>query len=491
MKPKEQPKLSKEQLKQVRDAAWRKGSLQWKLDPTQQKVCQEIRQTTGGSYYFNKGRRIGGSYLLCVMALEKCLSVKGAKVKYAAPTAKAVRKIITPNIRKILADAPDDCKPKWINLEQEFRFPNGSTLEVAGCDNQQYENLRGTEADEIYLDEVGFMDELEYVVNDVLLPQIQDTGGRLIMTSTPPRSHSHPAYRIAMAHKASGRYSHKTVWDNHRRTREQHESFFSQMAESKNMKLEEYYGTATFRREYLGEFIADAERAVVPEWSVELESKVRYDGQHGVGKANRYVSLDIGFKDGMGALFIEVQPDTGFLYVVSEYLEFKKTNDQTAHGLKIAEARAFSRHKPLMRICDNNSPQFIVEMAQRGLSFVPVKKKVGGKEVMIAKLRDGLLSGWIRIHPRCTRLLTQLQDTMWNAARTEFERDEGGHGDLLDALIYACWMIRPDPVFSKEAPEQGQDRLVLTFDRRSEQDRKMSSGLSPLVEWLYKDAGDA
>lgn len=82
--------------------------------------------------------------MLAVLAIEKCLAKAGAQVKYAAPTAKAVRKIISPNIRKIIKDCPKEIRPKFVMLEGEWQFPNGSTIAVAGCDKGQAENLRGT-----------------------------------------------------------------------------------------------------------------------------------------------------------------------------------------------------------------------------------------------------------------------------------------------------------------------------------------------------------
>jgi hypothetical protein len=57
---------------------------------------------------------------------------------------------------------------------------------------------------------------------------------------------------MAMAHKASGRYSHITVWDDEHYSKVQHEAYFRKMAEGKGLSLEEYYHSTTFRREYLG-----------------------------------------------------------------------------------------------------------------------------------------------------------------------------------------------------------------------------------------------
>lgn len=62
---------------------------------------------------------------------------------------------------------------------------------------------------------------------------------------------------MAMAHKASGRYAHITVWDDVHYSHAQHEAYFRKMADGKGLTLEEYYRSTTFRREYLGEFVTD------------------------------------------------------------------------------------------------------------------------------------------------------------------------------------------------------------------------------------------
>lgn len=56
-------------IKAKKDEAWNRGVLRWKLRPHQQKVYDQIKSTQSGSFYLNKARRIGGSYLLAVLAV--------------------------------------------------------------------------------------------------------------------------------------------------------------------------------------------------------------------------------------------------------------------------------------------------------------------------------------------------------------------------------------------------------------------------------------
>ena len=424
----------------ARDEAWRRGILRWKLRPHQQKIYDQIKAGSGGSHYFNKARRIGGSYLLAVLAVETCLRHPGAQVKYAAPTAKAVRKIITPNIRKIIKDCPDDIKPKFSLLEGEWQFPNESSLAIAGCDNQQYENLRGTESHFVCLDEVGFIDDLEYILNDVLMPQTKDTKGMIVLTSTPARSPAHESFQIAQAHKAAGQYSECNVWEDTHYTREQHETFFSKMAESKGMSLEEFYTTTTFRREYMCEFVTDEERSVIPEWNKEVEkhlTKMRAIPEH----RDCYVSLDIGWRDGMGVLFGYWDYRKAVLVIEAELLLFRKTAKELSEHIRAMEVELWAEKPPYLRISDNNL-QTIADINSHGLTFVPTKKD--DKELQVNTLREWVRSRKILINPKCKRLLSQLGSTVWNKQRTSYERNSEGHGDLLDALVYLVRNVRRD-----------------------------------------------
>lgn len=84
---------------------------------------------------------------------------------------------------------------------------------------------------------MGFIEDLEYILNDILAPQVKDTNGVIVLTSTPARSPAHESFKMAMAHKGSGRYCHITVWDDDHYSRAQHEAFFRKMADSKGLTL--------------------------------------------------------------------------------------------------------------------------------------------------------------------------------------------------------------------------------------------------------------
>lgn len=420
------------------DYAWKTGNLRYKLDSLQRRCYDEIERCAGASFYFNKARRVGGSYLLTVRAVEQCIRKPNAQVRYAAPTTKALRKIVSPNLRKVLTDCPASMRPKWSTLEQEYRFPNGSVLALAGCDAQRYEDLRGTEADEIYMDEVGFIDELDYILNDVLLPQVQDTGGRVILVSTPPRSPTHPAVKLATDHMSAGHYFTCTVWDNPRKTREQHEAFFRRLA--RGLPLDAFFRSSMFRREYLAEFIVDENLAVIPEWTREKQELCTYEPQR-PATFDSYAGIDVGFRDGCAYVLGYWDYPNARLVITHELLQFGQGKaEQRATGLldsfqtKALEIeKAADLPKPPLRVCDNEL-LVIDELNRRKFYCRPSDKH--DKELAVNALRELIRDGKFVLHPRCIKLSAQLMGTIWNKNRTSFERNDDGHGDLLDALVY-------------------------------------------------------
>ena len=84
-----------------------------------------------------------------------------------------VKKMIYPALKVIFHDAPPELNLDllWNASEGELRFPNGSILTIAGTDGNNADNLRGAYAHLVIADEAGFMDDLDYVIKSVLLPQ--------------------------------------------------------------------------------------------------------------------------------------------------------------------------------------------------------------------------------------------------------------------------------------------------------------------------------
>ena len=83
----------------------------------------------------------------------------------------------------------------------------------------------------------------------------------------------------------------------------------------------------------------------------------------------------------------------------------------------------------------DNDPLTLADLhGQHGLAVLPTRKD--DKALAVSDLDEAVRQRRIRVHPRCRRLIEQLASTTWNKGRTEWQRTDKDHGDLLDALVY-------------------------------------------------------
>lgn len=447
-------------LKKVAEA-WARGLLGYKCDKKQREVYDRVVASKFDVFYLNFSRRRGKSYLLCLLAITYALKNPNSEVKYAAATAKAVKKIIRPLFRKILKDCPEELRKqiKWSTMDGEYTFPNGSTITVAGCDGQNYDNLRGTEAHLVIVDEAGFIDELDVVFEEVLLPQTLETGAPIVVASTPPRSTAHFAVSIARGciekSQQDGKdyYFHQTIFDNPRLTHDAIQNFI--MKAARNREVGAYQRSPSFRREFLAEFVVDLDAAVIREWAEMSEPGHDHPLLRATDRPTHfdtYVSSDWGFRrDPTGCLFAYYDFKKAVLVIEDELVMKKARTEEQAVAIK-------KKEKDLWKIGEDNQPtrpylrigdgagmgaQVNEDMqVLHGMLFIAAHKDK--KEALINELRIWIQDGKIVIHPRCKMLAHQLSTTTWNKTHTEFDRNEDGHGDLIDALAYLVRNLHKD-----------------------------------------------
>lgn len=417
-------------------ALWRRGNIAWKLDATQAKMYEAYRSSNRKTNTWVCSRRLGKSFALAVIAIETCQRKSNAIVKFLAPEQKQVRTILRPLFQEILMDCPAELMPVYRKDDSIFKFPNGSEIQIAGCDNQQYESMRGGKADLCIIDEAGFVTELEYIVRSVLLPTTLSTNGRIILSSTPPRSADHD---FAEHYVKEARFNNHlvlfTIDDCPRYTPEQIEA----------MALE--YGgrdSIEFRREFLCEFLTDDKFQVVPEFDEKRRKEIVKEWER-PPFFDCYVSMDIGFDD--------------LTFVLFAYWDFKKnkliiedelvmngptmTTDVLATSIKFKEGSLWSDiytgepKKPYLRVSDNNLILINDLSVTHKLIFQPTEKD--DKDAAINNMRVMIKSGQIVIHPRCKNLILHLQNATWTKNRKSYARSpDHGHYDGVDALVYLC-----------------------------------------------------
>lgn len=462
---------------------WELGELSYKLKGKQKDIYNYIRNNERDVSTVLCSRRIGKSFILNLLATEICIKNPNAIVKYACPQQRMVTTIIKPIMRSILEDCPADLKPEWMSQEKIYKFPNGSEIQIAGTDNGNADNLRGGYATLCIVDEAGFCDDLDYVVNSIMLPTTDTTDGKIVLASTPnfkdPNHEFHNSFAIPA--EAEGNIAKFTIYDSPMLTPEKIQKI-----------IDRYPGGVTnakFKCEYMVEIPRSSETTVIPEFHENKLNIIKADIKK-PSFYDAYVSMDVGFKDLTFAIFAIYDFKEAKLKILDEYVINgpEMTTKKLAEEIKKKENIRFLDEEtnevqvPYLRVMDNDLKLINDLSILHGLQFIPTKKD--NKEAAINNARLWFSDGRVEIHERCRNLIYHLENAQWNKARTDFAhlRDSpngevlGGHADGLPAVVY---MIRN--ILDSRNPfpaDHGKLRGDGVFYNRMKQE------LDSTVEWV-------
>jgi hypothetical protein len=409
---------------------WRAGDLSWQLHEVQELMRADICAHSGIIYVINCSRRLGKSRLACTLAIEQCLQKPGSQVRYAAPTGKDVRKIVAPHMRDIMAECPDDMRPSYNSQDHVWTFPNGSQIHVAGVNNEHADDLRGVASDLCLVDEAGFVDDLDYLVRSVLLPQTMTTQGRIVLLSTPPVTPAHPFVSYCARAELDGAYSRYTIHDAPHISPDIIETYCAEAGGEQS---------TAWRREYLCEFVADDTLSVLPEFPraesaiVEERERPRY-----------YVPIivgDLGYHDLTFVLFGYHDFAAGVDVIEAEYVTSRTVaRDIDAEVRRIAAELWGDRADSARRYADA-PPMVIAEMP--GWTGIAKTQTDGHwKSAVINDVRTRLGEHSTRIHPRCEQLRAHCRYAVWREPGRMLERMAGfGHFDGVAALAYFTRLV--------------------------------------------------
>ena len=429
MSQKSRADVSQFTAEQRRHELWRRGVLvPWLAFPVQQRMAEAIHASPHKKYVINSARRLGKSYLLCLLAQEYARQHPNSQIRYAAETQRSVKKIILPLMKQIMETCPKELRPRFNSHDGVFLFNNGSEIHIAGAAMDQADSLRGTACDLAIVDEAGFIDNLEYLVDSVLLPQTMGRRhARIIMASTPSKTPDHPFVSKYMANAmAEGAYSRYTIFDNPRITPEEIEEFKKEAGGETS---------TTWRREYLAEVVTETENALFPEANTgglmdELVLEVRRP---------RFflpiTAVDLGYTDYTGVLFGYYHFQLARIVIESEILVNKCTSLEIVELIKARERELWGHVVPRTRIVDGNA-MAIADMNElhKFHCRTPDKSDLAAN---VNRVRNALNARELLFHPGCTNTIAQVRFATWDTQRKSFSRSSnGGHWDLAAALIY-------------------------------------------------------
>ncbi len=430
------PSKSKITAKDAIRELWSRGILTYKLHPIQKKMLQSYIDQNQEVTTILCSRRLGKSFLLCLLAVEKCIQKPKSIVKYVCPRKNMVKTILQPIMEQILIDCPTEMRPVFKYNDSMYVFPNGSLIQMAGTDNGHHENLRGGKSDMWIVDEAGFCDELTYVVNTILAPTADTTGGRGIIASTPSKTSDHEFITdFLRPAEFNGTLIKYTIYDNPLITEDKIRAIIDRYP----LKEKD----PEFRREYLCEVINGGDLSVIPEFTDEIQAEVIKEWVR-PAFYDAYVSMDIGFRDLTVVLFGYYDFKNGLIVIEDEIAQSGSTLllDKFAKDIRDKEEKLWTNpmsgefKPPYLRVADNNNLIMLNQLSiNHGIQFVPTRKD--NKEAALNTLRMKIANKQIIIHPRCKTLIYHLRNASWNKARKEFERSpDAGHYDAVDSLIY-------------------------------------------------------
>lgn len=413
--------------------AWELGILEYKVRdfqlPIYEAVWTAIKTKSTLKYCLNIARRFGKTHIVTLVAIEYAIRHPGSSINYASGTDKAMKKILSAIFPVIMEDCPAALKPKLVG--GVLTFPNGSKIYTAGVNNQHADDLRGTSSHLNIVDEAGMIDDLEYLVRSVLMPQQLTVNGTMILLSTPPPTVDHDYAKLYHECAEENAVSTFTVYDN-----------ADVMADPDkfNAFVKEAGGVAstTWKREYECVFVTDTDKLIIPEW-VELKSQCQVDTPK--TRLYRYytkhVGMDLGFRHNTCLIFGYVD----FLrqkVVIEDEAVLNGAEVTSASIAGITKTRELELWgKPAdMRISDNNNPILLNDISLvHNIQFHGTSKDE--LDAMISQTRLFIGAKKLEINPKCEYLLACLEFGVWNKKRSGFaESRKYGHYDALAALIY-------------------------------------------------------
>lgn len=408
-------------------ASWQAGYLEHVyLLPYQKIVYKTLRQglANNSSYLLNCSRRFGKTSILVLIAIEESIKTPDHKTIFCSQYRSHLNDYIQPIFRSILETCPPNLTPKFLTHRNTYLFPNKSEITLHGVNDKQADKLRGGASNLNILDEAGYLDELQDLLQSVLNPRLLTTNGKTLIASTPPKVPGHYYTQLYQKAKDSNTLAEYTIYDNKSLT-----------PADIDKVIEECNGADTiqFRREYLTQFVDDDEIQIIPEHSRVIVIKPDLEADFSSPRYQHYISLDVGFTDQTAILFGRWDKESKNLTIYDEVILQGSQSDTASIATAIKH-----RLKPDTRIVSDIDNRLINDL--NSIYHLPVVATTKTNlEAMVARLREFIRSQQLIIQANCKHTLDNIRFGYWHnyEHKRKFARSKTlGHFDALASLIY-------------------------------------------------------
>ncbi len=410
--------------------AWETGRLRYKLSAIQRSISDDWARIlkTSRQVLFHIGRQLGKSFLLNVRAIEECLATPNTICVYVAPVERKLAAFVRGLLQTILEDCPSDLAPEFLQQKNQLVFKNGSIIHYFGSTNENHNAIRGLgRVTLVILDEAGFFANLQELIS-VVAPMLLRSRGKLVYSSSSPETPDHPFVALIEQAKMEGWYIFHPTWDNLE---------IDPIALDELAKLLGGKDSTKWRREVGCELIVERTKQVLPEWDNALYVKrIAKPAQYRF--FHHFVSFDPGFKDPNAVTFGTYFFGHGLLYIEDEIVIPGRdiTIDKLAAKIQAKVVELWPGSDRVHYWADPANQTVLDAMGKQYKLFFGWTAK-DKKKQHLEQMRADIAQGGIIIDPKCTIHATMFANTIWNAARTDFERSASGfHGDCIDSVLY-------------------------------------------------------
>lgn len=366
-------------------------------------------------------------------AFEVALRIPGARVLYLAPHAKNAKEIVTDQLPRFLSDCPAQFRPKPNAQSGELLFHNGSIIRFKGVNSEKAEDLRGSFAHLVVLDEAGSMDNLKYVLDSVARPMTSTTKGLILLLTTPPNVPEHDSAEIYDALVPEGAVFNVTLAEaeNPELDYEEKVLMLKDAGEREEdipriLNSEILPRTVTARREYFCAWEADAGQTMFPEYA-DAAPKICIDPGPPPPFRDCYVAADWGYSDASGLLFAYWDLKREAIVIEDEWLEPGAGIQRIAEVITTKERALWTPDNDVQRVCDID-PRLQADLNELyDIRFVSADKK--DKPANVELTRSYIRRGQLIIPPHCKKLDRQLRNAMWDRRGKDFQRQDTNHDD--------------------------------------------------------------
>jgi len=426
----------------MKASAWRRGCLAYKLWDQQIPIYDRMNSLPEqvDEAVVLCARQFGKSHLGVIRAVENCLKFDDRCFLIMGPTLKQTREIVTPRLRRIVADAPTGIvRPS----KSEGKWHIGTSELVMGGFDINSSGQRGKTVQEVIIEEIVDAkpdDYLDSLRSDIGPALAHSDAGKIIYLTTLPKIPDHPFITDTMAgaEMNDALYIY-TIDDNRALTKAQYEACVRRAGGRE---------TDDFKREYLCQIIRDRSVVIIPDFSKERHVKAftippiinweLYIDWGGVRDLTVAQIVGYDFLRGMDLVEAELwfPPNTPTVLIVERL-----------------RAAFWDTYAPKAVYADAPG-QVMVDLAVS--HNFPVRTPAKSDwESALNNLANRFTQNKVEIKPTCKLTIQTCQSGTLTKNRTDFERSASlGHCDALATLMYGVRCLdRSSPYSEGRLPE--------------------------------------